>query len=463
MFNNPPNRSEALVLDGIQRAMQVGRADAPLGRYIRAGDARWPDALQQRELFRRQDRSGEFRPYQSQFGLQGMGWIALHRIASPDARTMESLNAALMAGVVAAVFVWCTRRFGAPAAWIGAATLFLSPWPVLFARDLYWVAFTLFLPMLVMLYAGQRLYDRSGPRLAVLALFGAAVATKLLCGYEYLTTLVIAGLFPVVFHGLTLRRPPREIVTRLFQAGLVSVAAFALALVLHLHRLGVSDPEANTGSALDYVVSVAQKRLHSSNPEEVAREVCNEDFWRDDNCVPVFVESLRANPVTVVGQYVAFRYMLPWLARLEEGEVSAADRTALRDRLQAVPASRRLSVLADTPLVTLQPWIVRGTNTLVFLAICLAAALKLRASRNAGMLVALPVLAVCVAAPLSWFIAAKGHSYLHTTMNYVLWYLPMLPAMLIYLAIDARTCAPRSRRRRSGQPRISSDHRMTPT
>lgn len=38
--------------------------------------------------------------------------------------------------------------------------------------------------------------------------------------------------------------------------------------------------------------------------------------------------------------------------------------------------------------------------------------------------------------PLSWYVLAKGHSYIHTHMNYVLWYLGFFPA-LIYVCINA--------------------------
>ena len=40
------------------------------------------------------------------------------------------------------------------------------------------------------------------------------------------------------------------------------------------------------------------------------------------------------------------------------------------------------------------------------------------------------LLAVMFLAPASWFVLAKAHSFIHTHINYVLWYLGFVPALL---------------------------------
>ena len=42
---------------------------------------------------------------------------------------------------------------------------------------------------------------------------------------------------------------------------------------------------------------------------------------------------------------------------------------------------------------------------------------------------------VMLLAPLSWFILAKGHSYIHTHMNFVLWYFGFIGVMIYMLIV----------------------------
>lgn len=44
---------------------------------------------------------------------------------------------------------------------------------------------------------------------------------------------------------------------------------------------------------------------------------------------------------------------------------------------------------------------------------------------------------VSITAPLSWFIIFKGHSYLHTHMNPIVWYMPF---MLLGFVLTGSTC-----------------------
>lgn len=42
-------------------------------------------------------------------------------------------------------------------------------------------------------------------------------------------------------------------------------------------------------------------------------------------------------------------------------------------------------------------------------------------------------LLLSILAPLSWYILAKGHSYIHVNINYILWYVPFLLIAFSYL------------------------------
>jgi hypothetical protein len=67
-------------------------------------------------------------------------------------------------------------------------------------------------------------------------------------------------------------------------------------------------------------------------------------------------------------------------------------------------------------------------GTLVFLSFL--GYLSVLAARSPLPVRAILLLAFC--APLSWHFIAKGHSFIHPHMNYVLWYLPFIPYGLIF-------------------------------
>ena len=65
-----------------------------------------------------------------------------------------------------------------------------------------------------------------------------------------------------------------------------------------------------------------------------------------------------------------------------------------------------------------------------FVGVALRLALRERlARRDAWMLV------VFFAVPVSWFVLAKGHSYTQTHINFVLWFIGFMPA-LIYVTLS---------------------------
>ena len=75
-------------------------------------------------------------------------------------------------------------------AFIFYITFLLSPWIVNFARNLYWVEFTWFLPMLIGLYCSYRIHSKNCRIFCYVAGF-LTIAAKCLCGYEYISTIML--------------------------------------------------------------------------------------------------------------------------------------------------------------------------------------------------------------------------------------------------------------------------------
>jgi hypothetical protein len=134
---------------------------------------------------------------------------------------------------------------------------------------------------------------------------------------------------------------------------------------------------------------------------------------------------LNSNRLKVVGRYFIFRDFVPWIGRFE-----LPDRE--RDLVRGLWVAPSLGALRQA-WPTLSPGgtgalLVLASGTLMFLLFL--GYLAVLATRAPLPVRASLLLAFC--APISWHFIAKGHSFLHPHMNYVLWYLPFIPYGMIF-------------------------------
>lgn len=418
--------SEELVFDGILRAGEPGASGAPLGRYVREGApldsrAKWLAA------FEAQDRRAEYRSYLSQYGLQGKLWSAIHYRLGVGFGGLLSINALLVALALGALVGYVRRMLGTVPALLFAATAILAPWMVAFAQSLYWVMWTWLLPTIAAFAFGRRaLVDGRGLAVLLAALFATALL-KMLCGYEYVTTVLVAASVPVVWYGVRDGHGLLRILGRLVAMAAAGTVALAAAMVIHVGS------QTEVGKGWADIRTLVEKRLHSRDPVATAREACAEEFFESPDCEATYAASLTANPITVVARYVAFDDLLPWLPKLEQEESSEA-REALREAVRSGSLERMSAAVSTVGWAGVSRPVTRLIDTAVFALLLLLLAYKLWRLRHSRPDVVVAV-AFALAAPLSWFVLAKGHSYIHTLMNYVLWYVPFVPLAVAVLAV----------------------------
>ena len=70
-------------------------------------------------------------------------------------------------------------------------TFLLSPWIVNFARNLYWVEFTWFIPMAIGLFCSININNKICRFTSYLLAF-FSILIKCLCGYEYISTIMLS-------------------------------------------------------------------------------------------------------------------------------------------------------------------------------------------------------------------------------------------------------------------------------
>lgn len=181
------------------------------------------------------------RAYTSQFGLQGVALGAIYARSGGDAEAFAGAAGAALAGATAALlaafFASAARRVGPTAA--DGAVLLTSCSPILlpFAPSLYWVPALMLAPFV----AVWLLYPRCGgsrPRLAGLfGLVAALTCAKCLCGYEYVSTVVLAPVAAVVYHRAAAGGGVRTWVGPAAAVVAAGAVGFAAALVLHVWQI----------------------------------------------------------------------------------------------------------------------------------------------------------------------------------------------------------------------------------
>lgn len=415
--------SEQLVLDGILHRSE-GNGPLKMGRYAR------PEINNQsilaHQLYADHNKDGEFSNYESQFGLQYYLFSFLAEILERDVRFLQAFSALLMSLIVVLFFIAIRREFSQVHAFFFCATLIFSPWVVIFARNLYWVEATWFLPTAITFLYGKRSLISGKSAIKMGALLFAAFLAKFLCGYEYLTTIALSACAPLAYYTMQYQIGLKRGLVQLVICGISLTLAFSAAVSLHM---GYSSTSSDT--AFNTISIIAKKRLATKDPSVAAKEFCNSSL-NNEECEKHFVErfgkSLTSNRFAVIAKYFAMPHFLPWLDRMELNPIETATFKAAREEPSLESIRAMFSGIGFRGVAFL-------TSIIAFLLFNLfvcQAAIKQRSPLSLGLLVA-------IIAPLSWFFLAKAHSYVHYHLNYVLWYLVYIPFGMFFFLKRSNT------------------------
>lgn len=303
---------------------------------------------------------GDFIRYESQIGGPGFLFGELHRIFKKhDVNFYRGFNIGLLSLCIAFIGYFIACEFGIIAASALGITAIFSPWFVNVAGNLYWMAWTWFLPtVLVLCLSSQsrskKLSDRFGR--SGLAAYFAVVALKCTCGYEYLPSILITSFLPIVYFWVRDRHPAIDAIRSIFKIGISGCAAFGVVLLTHAYLRAGSIPV-----GIHAIASDVGRRTYASGG------AVQESLG---NGAAIF---------EVVGLYFG-KLFQPIIAGITE------------------PFYVTLAVLA------------------VFAILLMAMKGKQRAL---GL-----VFMVSILSPMSWFVVAKGHSFVHPHINAVLWDMP---------------------------------------
>jgi hypothetical protein len=383
--------SEQLVLDGILHSRHSNHGKPiVLGRYTRP---EIPDQYTHaHRLFRDGNQNGKFNSYGSQYGLQGKVFAYLFSKGF-SISAIQLLVASCMALCLSCSYLLLRANlFSGMASAAFCFSMALAPWVIVFARNLYWVPFTWFAPSLVTALAAT-LFSRVSTHReqAISNIFLAAtlfcfVLVKLLCGYEYITAIYLSSLVAFISISYRNRAHTSLIIKRSLIITLVFALAFGTSIGMHASQL-----ETLGKPGLQTIWDTAAKRGSSTTPGSIVARACYKitDPEKLKDCQDSYSKSLTSSPLRVVYRYLFVPSFLPWVGH----------------------NTGRTSLQLIFPIFV----------ALIFFAY------------RRDVLAALTIGSFFIGST-SWFVAAKGHSYIHYSINYVLWYLLFIPVAVLLVS-----------------------------
>lgn len=315
-----------------------------------------------------------FVTYRSQYGLQGRMFVFLSRFFGVG--TLHLICAFFFAVTGMIIVCLIAQKYNRLLAATFYLTFLLSPWITNFARNLYWVEFTWFLPMVVGLFCAWKIDSVRCRYLCYTAAF-LSLLGKSLCGYEYLSTVMI-GLIQFLMVDILVALAQKEwkksfvLIKSIFGLGIVAIAGFAIALAIHAYYRGA-------GSMIDGIV----------------------DIYKQD----VLRRTLGGNPLNY-----------------REGNVASLD-CSIWDSICSY-------FKFETQIIT-------GVDGNLFPLLCTAPLVVFYCDiqKKSLDLQNFFLYFITFLGPLSWFVLAKAHSVVHMGMNFVLWYFGFIQ-ICIYILVE---------------------------
>ena len=262
---------------------------------------------------------GEFWEYKSHFGLQ----LLIFDFFNGDLRLVQTLASLLLSIVLGSIFYILSKiiSFQFSLVLILSIVFVLNPWITPIARNSYFLLFIYFIPFLVSLLFVKKINLKKSQLIKMLIVLYFIFLIKSLIGYDYLSTIVLISMIPIVFFAMKNRRPLIELVRNLSLILIVSFFSFFTAILIHSNSLK------SEKNPLEWIYYVGAKRL-SSDPQTTAYETCyqllsNEDGSFDiktletSNVLNHLLNLYRSVELNVLGKYFIARHTLPFLGSFD--------------------------------------------------------------------------------------------------------------------------------------------------
>ena len=350
-----------------------------------------------KESFLQGSVEGEWLPYTHQSGLQGTvygGINLLAKIVLPQPKIRWAMlrfgNSILYIMEMLWLCRWLYKKTGFAAAIVAFSCVLFAGFSLMSMANLYWVNWTLLLPFLVSTAVCDWIAKEKRHVVIGALLIGLATLLKSLCGFEFISSVMIAAELPVIFNLLTSERQDRRFWMQCFGiVALFQLLAFAIAFGIWLLQ--------------DYLYLQSWELMKEDVLATISKRTGLFEEWvPTDNAA--YAASLQDPRLNVLKFYLTQPVYFNMFSMVH----------------------LIVAALLSYGLLLLYAGIYRNHASL--------AKVKLKQQGKWVIFAFISVLA-----PASWHILASGHSSIHTHINGMLWLFPTMPVLLAVIASNIVT------------------------
>jgi hypothetical protein len=312
--------------------------------------------------------------YFSQIGGQAILFSFLDKISPFSNECNLMFFYLITAGLTSLIFTlflkWVVQQFGLITSLITLILIISSYWIIIFSKNIWWSLWSFYLPFILLL----RYFEKSRTiqlSLTKIGLF-SSVLIFIKCfftGYEYITTTLIMFIMPVIFYSISDNWSFLKFLKISSSAAFGAIIGIVMSLAVLLLQLSHLNSQKLNG--WNYLMETFLRRSYD-NPSK----------YLD----PVYNQSMKSAVLDVLkiyfeGNQFVFKY---------------------HDLDLSVSFFQCICVLIIATIFTLS---------------------KYKSKKTLGLTI---TLWVSILAPLSWFTIFKSHSFIHTHMNFIVWYMPFM-------------------------------------
>jgi putative uncharacterized protein (fragment) len=355
--------------------------------------------------------AGLLKPYASQYGLQARIITALAPNDSAKLpvyfKKVNVVLSAAMAALMAPVALRVRKLFGFVAAAVFATLIAFSPWVVGYAQNMYWIEPLMFAPFALAFLSYS--YCKSSKKMWLFYL-GETILLflKLLGGYEYISTIAISVLVPIIFFELVNNK---QKIIKLWKHAVMTCVVVVVAFVgaYATNFMALSDYYHSSDTALKMINERASERGLSGIRKMRTHAV--------GNLKTLLPESYEfANRFINMEELAKDRGSTYQYLAINAGNYVLLPALSLPLSLKGMVGEIVQSVLV---------WVLVGYLVLFYL--------KRRHPSFKYYRSFLWSLHISLAGALSWLILMPGHALPHAHINGIVFYMPLL--LFVYMVV----------------------------
>lgn len=431
-YNIIKTNNEIEVTDGILYGKKT--QDFSLGMFDRKNSTpRWEDPLLYKEQFKNNDDNYFFRKYISSYGLNVKIFGYLNKNYGFNLFTLNSINSLIFSIIIIFFYINLKKIFSLFSAIFFSIILSTSPWSIVYASELRFIGWTMFLPSLVVLVVHNLKFKNKNFELLIFCFFGfLSILFKCLITYEYLSTVMMMPL--VLFFYLKIKTNGHKIYSYLksFIFSVSLLLGFLAALTIHTYSLNTNQLDANQNNVIDRIkinLGLFKNKTEylCNKNKNIGSPFIEKNYIRTkeeiETCIKRrnFIES--KSRIEVLGNYFIFRNFLPILGIFEnnidrdiKNNINIFLNEKNIDNLRSIFKNLKYSNYISIIVLLLQSMLF-----ILFIVLCIFYLIKNIKNPNSIIVIG------SFLSSISFLLIAKEWSQIHTHAAYYSWIIGFIP------------------------------------